>query len=593
MHPVSLDTLSLFGELNMRANLNFSRLETEKYWPETIFSMDELAWPADWEGRTILALSMLAQATHRTPAHLDTIIDQLPSELNEDGYIGPIPPTGVTNEQSMSGHSWMVRGLVEYINWQRERDQQQGDKALTVLKSIITNLFIPQVNNYANYPINEDTRYDDPAWQLSGNIDPNWQAGGQTMKPRHAPGESDCGCAFIALDGATAAYELLGGEELKALIEAMISAYAKLPREQLYVQTHATLSGLRGILRHYRSTGDASLLQLARDTFELYKTKAWTDHYANYNWFGIPSWTEPCAIVDSFIVSQELWEFTGEATYLQDAHHIFYNAIAHAGRENGAFGTDHCTGADMDPPEGLSKQHACGSHAKPSQFASSHMYEVFWCCNMRGGDGLARAYQYSHYTEGDIVTFPYFHSSKVALTLESGTLTLRQQANYPASGTVRFAVEDCTAGSVTLKFFAPEAWTSGAQSTVTLNGQPIETNYENGFVHITAALKAGDQIVFDSPLHFFTFDSHECMNNSKQHFSFRHGPMMLGVKTTLEDAKATAPTTAIARDAEVKPLGNAHYETTDTDGKPVHLQAMWGKENLGGPLDTFQILFAK
>ena len=177
MNPISLDTLSLFGELNMRANLNFSRLETEKYWPETIFSMDELAWPADWEGRTILALSMLAQATHRTPAYLDAIIDQLVIELNEDGYIGPIPPAGVTNEQSMSGHSWMVRGLVEYINWQRERDPQQANKALGALKSIINNLFIPQTNNYANYPIDEDTRYDDPAWQLSANIDPNWQEG--------------------------------------------------------------------------------------------------------------------------------------------------------------------------------------------------------------------------------------------------------------------------------------------------------------------------------------------------------------------------------------------------------------------------------
>ena len=81
MQPISFDALSLFGELNMRANLNFSRLETEKYWPETIFSMDELAWPADWEGRTILALSMLAQATHRTPAYLDAIIDQVVIEL--------------------------------------------------------------------------------------------------------------------------------------------------------------------------------------------------------------------------------------------------------------------------------------------------------------------------------------------------------------------------------------------------------------------------------------------------------------------------------------------------------------------------------
>ena len=246
----------------------------------------------------------------------------------------------------------------------------------------------------------------------------------------------------------------------------------------------------------------------------------------------------------------------------------------------------------MDPPEGMSK-HAHLGHTHPTQFASSHTYEVFWCCNMRGGDGLSRAYQYTHYTDGDTAIFPYFHACKATLQLKSGTLKLRQKANYPASGTVRFTVEDCTAGSVSLKFFAPEAWTAADQSTVTLNGNPIETSYADGFIQVTVSLKADDEIVFDSPLQFFTFDSHECVNNSKQHFSFRHGPMMLGVKSKLEHAKAAEPTLSIARDAEVKPLGNAHYETTDTDGNPVHLQAMWGKENLGGPLDTFQILFAK
>ena len=58
MKPIQLNKLTMYNELAMRANLNYSRLETAKYWPETIFEMDQHAWPADWEGRTMLALTM-------------------------------------------------------------------------------------------------------------------------------------------------------------------------------------------------------------------------------------------------------------------------------------------------------------------------------------------------------------------------------------------------------------------------------------------------------------------------------------------------------------------------------------------------------
>ena len=117
MKHIALDKLIMQGDLAMRANLNFARLETEKYWPETIFEMDQHAWPADWEGRTMLALTMHARATGRTPAFLDEILENLIGRLNDKGYVGPVHPDGVTHEQGMSGHSWMIRALTEYYIW--------------------------------------------------------------------------------------------------------------------------------------------------------------------------------------------------------------------------------------------------------------------------------------------------------------------------------------------------------------------------------------------------------------------------------------------------------------------------------------------
>ena len=65
---------------------------------------DQHACPADWEGRTMLALTMHAQNTKREPAFFDAILERLPDRINKKGYIGPVYPDGVTHEQAMADH---------------------------------------------------------------------------------------------------------------------------------------------------------------------------------------------------------------------------------------------------------------------------------------------------------------------------------------------------------------------------------------------------------------------------------------------------------------------------------------------------------
>jgi len=71
--------------------------------------MDQHAWPADWESRTMLALTMHAQATGRDPEFLDAILENLFEHLNKKGYMGPVYADSVTHEQAMAGHSRMIR----------------------------------------------------------------------------------------------------------------------------------------------------------------------------------------------------------------------------------------------------------------------------------------------------------------------------------------------------------------------------------------------------------------------------------------------------------------------------------------------------
>lgn len=580
MKPINLENLTIVGELAMRAQLNYARLETERYWPETIFEMDQHAWPADWEGRTMLALTMHARLSGRMPAFLDDILDRIPERLNERGYLGPVYPDGVTHEQAMSGHSWMLRALVEYHRWRKTSDPSRAATALRIVKGIIENLYLPQTENYRSYPIDEKTRYDDPRWILSHK---------QSKTKSHA-GTSDCGCAFIPIDGATAALELLDDPRLHTLIGTMIASYEQLPREALHVQTHATLSGIRGILRYHRITGEKHYLDLATRIFDLYKTEAWTDHYANYNWFGLPRWTEPCAIVDSFIISQELWELTGKDGYLRDGHHILYNAIAHAERCNGAFGTDLCVGAKVKPPTATG---GTDSHASNNAItmAKALTYEVYWCCNMRGGDGLAHAAMYSIYSDNDRVILPYYHSCQATLSVQGEPLKLAVTTNYPFEGKV---VIDCLEASgkiIEYRFFAPDEWTDGKESKVFLNGSEVSTTSKDGFVHANIPANPGDQIVLETDIRLKIVDGNGCRNNSKEHFSFRHGPMMLGVKSVIIENASDYQEVAIPKNAKLQYGGSGRYQTKDISGNDITLQPMWGKENLSQPNDVFQVLF--
>jgi DUF1680 family protein len=158
-------------------------------------------------------------------------------------------------------------------------------------------------------------------------------------------------------------------------------------------------------------------------------------------------------------------------------------------------------------------------------------------------------------------------------------------------GSTRF--QSSSEPSTTIKLFATDAWTSGADSKVILNGTELDTTFENGFVCISMDLRANDTLIFDSEIKLHTFDSYPCVNNSKEYFSFRHGPMMLGVKSALASAEDEPTEINIAMDAVVKPLGSDRHETVTISGDKALIQPMWGKENLIDPLDVYQVLFAK
>jgi uncharacterized protein len=537
-----LGEIHMFGDLGVRTGLNYARLEGQWYRPDEVFVADKAGWPADWEGRLILALALHARSTRRTPAYLEEIMDRVPSHLNERGYFGHVLAAGVNDEQQMAGHSWYLRGVLEHHALYRDQ------RSLDLAASVIDNLLLPSAGNYARYPIDPATRWQSSHWKLSKL---------QTKSAAHAE-TSDCGCAFIMLDGATAAYEALRIDALKPLIEEMIARYAQVDFRGINVQTHATLSGMRGILRMHRLTGDTAHLDLVKRMYDLYTGVAWTEAYGNFNWFDVPRWTEPCGIIDSFILATQLWMATGKSRYLADAHHIYYNAMSHALRQTGAFGTDTCVGP-------------CGVLLKPMT------YEVTWCCTMRGGEALTRATEYALMSDGDTLVLPFYHNLRATVALAGGTATVRERTGYPHEGTVALTLEKCDSDRpVSVRMFVPPG---ALNPRVTLNGALAPVSAANGMLTVVVPKPAGAtvELAFDLPLR-----AEQAIGQATAdgYFTWRHGPMLLGLDA--EQEHSLRPDTAL------EDLGGGRYRVRESN---VTLAPLHDIRRLTAPETSRQVLF--
>lgn len=571
MKSIAYNSIDMEGDLAVRSGRNFARLEGQWYRPEEVFKADSHGWPADWEGRILLALTLLEQSTHRTSAYLEEIMSLVPEYLNEKGYFGPILPQGVFDEQHVGGHSWMLRALTEYYRYKGEPEVRR------ILETMVRNFLLPAKGSFVLYPIDPVTRFSQQgAWILSKL---------QTKTKHHAE-TSDAGCAFIMIDGATAAYEVLQWPELRLLIEEMITRFMEMDLEALHIQTHATLSAVRGILRFYEITGQKKYLNMAIQRYMLYRKAAWTEAYGNFNWFGAPRWTEPCAIIDSFMAAVMLWAHTGTAAYLNDAHLIYYNALSHGNRINGSFGTDRCCGA---------------REAEENLFLSPVNYETYWCCSMRGGEGFASAAIYNFFTDKNAVYIPFYNSCTARIPLQGGRLTVKERTKYPFDGRINFTIAEADfAEPVTVHLFVPQ-WSRNA--SITLNGQTLSGRTENGFLTVTGIFRSGDVLELDLPLEIYAEEAN-FENSIRGYHKFLYGPMLLGRKTEVETDSLegnrfenyaesrykSSDIISLPRDAQFERQGEYEFRVK---GSSIVLSALCSVRDMTGEDTMRQILFSE
>jgi hypothetical protein len=528
--PLPFGSFTAGGDLAHRTAQNFTRLQADIYRPPLLFRQTNWkSWPGDFEGRDLLAITLLSRATGQPPDYFPAMVAAYPAQLNPQGYFGPALDLHAINEQQLSGHGWFLRALCEFYEWKRD------PATLAMIATIVRNLALPLRGRYAIYPI-------DPAVRAQATAPANPGAVDGHLDAQHGDWavSSDTGCAFIFLDGIAHAWVVLKAANapeappLKTLIDEAIDRFLATGLVEIKAQTHASLTATRALLRIYAETGDPALLLAAEARYHLYRSTAMTAHYANTNWFGRPdSWTEPCAILDSFMVATQLWQHTGDAAYLEDAHLIWFNGAGRGLRANGGFGTDTCPGF--------------GSH-----FVKVRSYEAYFCCTMRGGEGNARAAQYLYFARAAgadkpaELTVPFFSDSQATVNLGSLSkpwpITLRQTTAYPHSGPVRIEVLGSPVHTpITLRLFAP-SWATNQRFT--LNGKEVRTSMSDGFLTVRLVPKAGDVFEYDSMTRVGPRDPVN-LAAMPGYYVFQAGPLLLGYAPP---ADSSAPPTLRAPD---------------------------------------------
>ncbi|MFN4807067.1 MAG: hypothetical protein ACK5LH_13940 [Akkermansiaceae bacterium] len=487
LRPIPFKDITPEGLLKARAELSFRRLQEPYFQWDNVSRVNFGPFPGDALGRTINGLTLLSQALHQPePASLKEIMRRVPSLANPDGYLGPKLPESRANEDTMAGHNGYTYGLMEYALWTND------PAAKETLRRMVANLFVPARAAIASYRETSEAKVD---WHLSGG---------------------DVGQLFTALDGMTRAYALVPSPEFKATIETAIERYRKLDLVGLSAQTHAMLSAATGILRWYEMHRRPEDLAFAEALYKQYRALAMTETFENYNWFNRPEWTEACGVIDSFILTVNLWRLTGRPDYLEDAHLILFNGLLPGQLHNGGFGVRPCVG------------HATG-------VCRTKMHsEAPFCCSMRGGEGIARAIQYSFFQDKDTVVLPFYSNGKATLRFAEGTCKVRQETGYPHKGQVRLEVmESEVSKKKAWRFFVP-SWAVKDSFEIRVNGKKAEPRLADSFAEIEVALVAGTvvEVSFEQKRGPRLAVQSSKTPGASQYFS---GPLLLGSATENAD----------------------------------------------------------
>jgi len=259
--------------------------------------------------------------------------------------------------------------------------------------------------------------------------------------------------------------------------------------EMLSLHAHGAAAGMIGswFVRLAGATGDAKYLDWARQVWQAMKERQMaTGGIGEMLTFSAPPGEsdlhdETCQTAWWLLFNLELWNATGETSYLDLTERIFFNHFLfhqlHRGEDAGF-------GAMGDIDQG---------------YRGSHNYI---CCDNEGffalQEMLCRIWTVDY--ENRAVSAHFILPAETTVTFTDGArVGLRQESAYPVRGEARIRVSTPEPAAFSLRVRIP-GWTRAAG--VYLNGQAVEYRTEGSYVVVERSWNDGDSLsmVFPMPM---------------------------------------------------------------------------------------------
>ena len=247
----------------------------------------------------------------------------------------------------------------------------------------------------------------------------------------------------------------------------------------------------------------------------------------NYELPNTSAYLETCAGIGNALWNQRMFLMYGDSKYVDVLERGLYNGIL--------------SGVSLSGDEFFypNPQASAGGYKRSKWFGCS-------CCPVNVVRFIPQVAQFAYATRGDAAYVNLFLASDAKLDLAGGRVTLKQETDYPWSGSVRITVEPETTTSVQQQEFALNirvpGWcvgrpvpsdlysqvTPGSLSdfSVKVNGEKFDFTPEKGYCSIRRAWKAGDTVEVAMNMAVRRIKAHDAVVNDRNRLAVERGPIL-------------------------------------------------------------------
>ncbi len=232
------------------------------------------------------------------------------------------------------------------------------------------------------------------------------------------------------------------------------------------------------------------------------------------------AYLETCAAVGAGFFSQRMNQLTGDGKYMDELERILYNSVL--------------TGIS------LSGDHYTYQNPLNSDKYSRWEWHECPCCPpmfLKMVSALP-GYIYSH--QKDTLYVNLFIGSEAQIKVSNKTtVQLKQETRYPWDGAVSLAVDPEKESQFSVKIRIP-GWAQGHENpyglyasnlsspaiVLKVNGNPVETQMNNGYAVIDRMWKKGDKVEFSLPMQPRIIHANDQVSNLKDLVAIASGPVI-------------------------------------------------------------------